>query len=149
MPYKRMENLYSTYCDSIVLKVIRSEREIERLENLIIANTQKKTEIDYDIITLWSAIAEKKLTKNTIYNTKRKESLLLSALYRLETEKNDLVQSKLQQENEKSRLKLLRARYERKKRKWSLCRQKVKSQRNIKLIAREESLTEECASWKM
>ena len=122
MPYKRMENLYSTYCDSIVLKVIRSEREIERLENLIIANTQKKTEIDYDIITLWSAIAEKKLTKNTIYNTKRKESLLLSALYRLETEKNDLVQSKLQ---------------------------KVKSQRNIKLIAREESLTEECASWKM
>lgn len=148
MPYKRMETLYTTYCDSIVLKVIRSEREIERLEKLIVANSQRKTQIDYDVINLWRDIAEKKLTKNAIYNTKRKESLLLSALYRLETEKNELVQNRLQQEDEKSRLKLLRARYERKKRKWSLCRQKVKNQRNIKLIAREESLTEECTSWK-
>ncbi|WP_410751974.1 hypothetical protein [Citrobacter sp. U14242] len=149
MPYKRMENLYSTYCDSIVLKVIRSEREIERLERLLAANSQKRIDVSYDIINLWNGIAEKELTKHAIYNTKRKESLLLSALYRLETEENELAQSKLQQEDEKLQLKLLRARYERKKRKWSLCRQQVKRQRNIKIMAREESLTEESTSWKI
>ena len=149
MPYKRMENLYSTYCDSIVIKVIRSEREIEQLEQSLIDNSRRKIALDNDIVELWQSIADKKLTKNIIYTIRRKESLLLSALYQLDMENKELMQNKLQQENERARLKTLRAQYERKKRKWSLCKQKVKSLRKIKMVAQEESLIEECTAWKI
>ncbi len=52
MPYKSMENLYSTYCDSLILKVTRIEREIERLKNLLIVNAERHKETDGCIINL-------------------------------------------------------------------------------------------------
>ena len=148
MPYKSMENLYSTYCDSLVLKVTRIEREIERLKNLLIANAEGHKETNDCIITLWHGVTESEVTKDNIYAIKRKESLLLSVLYRLDSEKDELIASQHEQE-EKSRLLQLRASYERKKRKWSLCQQKVKRLRSVKKIALEEYSIEECIAWKI
>ncbi|HEE0081378.1 TPA: hypothetical protein R8G83_000729 [Citrobacter youngae] len=149
MPYKSMENLYSTYCDSLVLKVTRIEREIERLKNLLIANAEGHKETNDCIITLWHGVTESEVTKDNIYVIKRKESLLLSVLYRLDSEKDELIASQHEQEDEKSRLLQLRASYERKKRKWSLCQQKAKRLRSVKKIALEEYSIEECIAWKI
>ncbi|EOZ3809665.1 TPA: hypothetical protein R8G72_000924 [Citrobacter youngae] len=149
MPYKSMENLYSTYCDSLVLKVTRIEREIERLKNLLIVNAEGHKETNDCIITLWHGVTESEVTKDNIYAIKRKESLLLSVLYRLDSEKDELIASQHEQEDEKSRLLQLRASYERKKRKWSLCQQKVKRLRSVKKIALEEYSIEECIAWKI
>lgn len=149
MPYKSMENLYSTYCDSLVLKVTRIDRGIERLKNLLIVNAERHKETDSCIATLWHGVTDSAVTKGNIYAIKRKESLLLSVLYRLDTEKNELIASQHEQEDEKSRLLQLRASYERKKRKWSLCQKKVKRLRSVKKIAQEEYAIEECIAWKI
>lgn len=97
MPYKSMENLYSTYCDSLILKVTRIEREIERLKNLLIVNAERHKETDGCIINLWHGVTESEITKDNIYAIKRKESLLLSVLYSLDAEKSELVASQHEQ----------------------------------------------------
>ena len=149
MPYKSMENLYSTYCDSLILKVTRIEREIERLKTLLIVNAERHKETDGCIINLWHGVTESEITKDNIYAIKRKESLLLSVLYSLDAEKSELVASQHEQEDKKSHLLQLRANYERKKRKWSLCQQKFKRLRSVKRISQEEYSIEECISWKI
>lgn len=99
MPYKSMENLYSTYCDSLILKVTRIEREIERLKNLLIVNAERHKETDGCIINLWHGVTESEITKDNIYAIKRKESLLLSVLYGTDAEKSELVASQHEQED--------------------------------------------------
>ncbi|ENA4997024.1 hypothetical protein OM235_03525 [Escherichia albertii] len=147
MPYKRMENLYASYCDSVALRVVHSEREIDRLDKLVQKNALQQQDVDNRIANIWLAVCDMNLTKFIIYQHKREEALLLFDLQRLSMELQNLYDLKNDEISRCKRLIRLRTHYERKRKKWELCYQRIKVQHKLKEINKEEQLAEECSSW--